>query len=203
VSTSSYQDIISINGTYYYVIVAGNALGRSLISNCESVMVAIPPVFPFPPVLEPILPNPDYDGLLELNWSNVMGANIYYIYRANSSITSVSGMTPIATVSTSSYQDIISINGTYYYVIVAGNASGRSLISNCESVVVAIPAEPSPSGPPIWTILLTIEIICGIVLTGVIIKIIKTEEKAPAPVKKLTAKEAGAPAKKERMNYMN
>jgi len=136
---SIYQDTVTSNGTYYYVIVAGNATGNSSISNCESVVVAIPSAVPSAPGLGTILPNPDNDGIINLNWSDVIGASIYHVYRNTSSITSVIGLTPITSGALSNYQDTVTINGTYYYVIVAGNATGNSSISNCESVVVAIP----------------------------------------------------------------
>ncbi|NVM55244.1 MAG: Ig-like domain-containing protein, partial [Candidatus Helarchaeota archaeon] len=94
--------------------------------------------FSNPPILDPISPNPDDDDeLIELNWTNVSGATAYYVYRDISSITVVDEMTPIATVSTNSYQDTVTTSGIYYYVIVAGNPSGNSSVSNCERVEVA------------------------------------------------------------------
>ena len=38
---TNFTDIILTNGVYFYVIVAGNTLLNSLISNCESVIVII------------------------------------------------------------------------------------------------------------------------------------------------------------------
>ncbi|NVM27244.1 MAG: VCBS repeat-containing protein [Candidatus Helarchaeota archaeon] len=139
VSESNFTDTITINGLYYYVIVAGNGGGNTSISNCENVTVAIPVTTP---VLDPILPNPSPDGLITLNWSDVVAVITYYIYRDTSNISSISGLTPIATVVESNYTDILSINGYYFYVIVAGNTLGNSSISNCENVTVAIPTSP-------------------------------------------------------------
>ena len=90
------------------------------------------------PVLASIVPNPDIDGMIELNWSKVADATIYYIYRATSSIESVDGLNSIGTSFTNNYTDRVTTNGIYYYVIVAGNASGNSSISNCEWVEVII-----------------------------------------------------------------
>ena len=45
------------------------------------------------------------------------------------------------------YEDFSLTNGTYYYVIVAENSEVASDISNCESVVVEIPAT-TPTGQP-------------------------------------------------------
>ena len=104
---------------------------------------------PEPPVLDPISPDPDEDGIIELNWSAVTEVDKYYIYRELSNITSVVGLTPKYAVTESNYTDTLATNGTYYYVIVAGTAFENSSISNCESVTVAIPPEPEePGGIP-------------------------------------------------------
>ncbi len=132
-----HQDHIPFKDTYYYVIVAGNPLGNSSFSNSESIVVMFQT--PNAPILEPILPNPDNDQIIELNWNDVVGATIYYVYRSNSLITSVDGMTPIASIFTNNYQDTLTINGKYYYVITAGNAFGNSFIFNCEHVFVVKP----------------------------------------------------------------
>jgi len=95
-----------------------------------------------PPSLNPITPNPDGDGIIELSWTDVLEANRYYIYREITCITSVVCLVPLAMVNENHYTDNITSNGTYYYVIVAGNAYGNSSISNCEIVTIAIPSEP-------------------------------------------------------------
>ncbi|MGQ4873164.1 MAG: FG-GAP-like repeat-containing protein [Promethearchaeia archaeon] len=143
VSVSHYTDNITINGTYYYVIVAGNAAGNSSISNCENVTVMISQTTLSAPILYPISPNPDYDGFIVVNWSSVSGATIYYVYRSTSFITSVSGMTPITSTTLDYYHDNITIGNTYYYVIVAGDGSVNSSISNCENVTVIL----TPNAP--------------------------------------------------------
>ncbi|MFX0098301.1 MAG: PKD domain-containing protein, partial [Candidatus Hodarchaeota archaeon] len=95
---------------------------------------------PDPPVLQSITPDPDYDGIIDLYWNDVPNATVYHVFRDTSVIASTSGLTPIATVPDSNYTDTSTINATtYYYVIVAGNASGNSPISNCENVTVNIP----------------------------------------------------------------
>jgi hypothetical protein len=136
VLTSNYTDEVNQNGIYYYAVIAGTGLINSSLSNCENVTVAMPG--PLTPVLAPIVPNPDLDGVIRLNWSAVVGASIYYVYRATSNITSVLGMTPIQVVATNSCLDTLTTNGLYYYVVVAGNATGNSTPSNCESVQVVL-----------------------------------------------------------------
>ncbi|MHA1270221.1 MAG: hypothetical protein ACTSPY_10580 [Candidatus Helarchaeota archaeon] len=140
VSNNYYTDTITTNGLYFYVIVADNGWANSSISNCENVTVAIPPGIP---ILDPIIPTIDSDGIITLNWSNVVNVTQYYIYRNTSVITTVIGLTPIDTVSNNYYTDTITTNGLYFYVIVANNGWANSTISNCENVTVAIP----PSAP--------------------------------------------------------
>ncbi|HUY01549.1 MAG TPA: SBBP repeat-containing protein [Candidatus Deferrimicrobium sp.] len=99
---------------------------------------------PESPVLASITPDPDADGIIELNWSAVIDAEKYYIYREVSTIsiiTSVWGLTPKYVVTETTFTDTLAINGTYHYVIVAENTYANSSISNCESVVVGIPLE--------------------------------------------------------------
>ncbi|MFX1296535.1 MAG: hypothetical protein ACFFD2_16970 [Promethearchaeota archaeon] len=109
---------------------------NSSISNCENVTVAIPPDAP---VLDPILPNLDTDGIINLNWSDIAEATIYYVFRNTSNIISVDGLIPIAAVTDSNYTDTIIANGTYYYVIITGSVVGNSSISNCENVTIEFP----------------------------------------------------------------
>ncbi|MHA1314096.1 MAG: hypothetical protein ACTSRB_09335 [Candidatus Helarchaeota archaeon] len=90
------------------------------------------------PTLDAISPNPDNDGSINLNWNDVENATIYYIFRDTSPITSIVGKNAIVEVTQSEHVDVVSNTGTYYYVIIAGNSTYNSSISNCESVVVII-----------------------------------------------------------------
>jgi hypothetical protein len=134
---SNYTDTISINGTYYYVVIATNTTGNSTLSNYENVTVSIPPSpIPSPPYLYAISPNISTTGTINLDWDDVTGATIYYIYRNGSQISTISGLNPIVTSPTSAYQDTINTDGTYYYVVVASNTVWNTSISNCQSVTV-------------------------------------------------------------------
>jgi peptide/nickel transport system substrate-binding protein len=149
--TSSQYDDNGLNeGTYFYVITGENAGEETPISNCESVLVDLPP--PDAPVLSTITPNPDTDGNVFLDWNDVSYATSYNIYRANSLITDISGLTAIGASTSSQYNDNGLTDGIYYYVITAVNATGESLISNCESVTVEIPS-PFIPGTNLYTFL--------------------------------------------------
>ena len=94
---------------------------------------------PIAPVLSPILPNPTNIATISLDWNDVPGASLYYIYRSTSNIVSVEGFTPIGNTVISSYDDTLPTEGTFYYVIVANNFAGNSTPSNCESIVYEPP----------------------------------------------------------------
>ena len=100
-------------------------------------VVAIPPAAP---ILSDISPNPSTTGVISLNWTAVPSATSYKVYRALINITDVTGLTPIAMLTTNSTIDTVSENGQYWYAVVATNASGDSAISNRVSLVVLFPA---------------------------------------------------------------
>jgi len=130
---SNYIDSVPANDIYYYAIIATDGSIVSSISNCENVTVSMPLT---EPNLLPISPNPDHDGVIYLEWIVPLGATIYYIYRDFSSISSVISLAPIDTTTDIYYHDSILSNGTYHYVIVAGDGIVNSSISNCENVTI-------------------------------------------------------------------
>ncbi len=91
---------------------------------------------PPPTQLEPITPNPTQNLEIDLYWRDIIATDRYYVYRDTAYITSTIGLSPIAVVAETSYTDVVTQNGTFYYAIVAGNEIGNSSVSNCESVVV-------------------------------------------------------------------
>ncbi|MBN2151997.1 MAG: hypothetical protein JW839_11155 [Candidatus Lokiarchaeota archaeon] len=94
--------------------------------------------WPLPsPALASITPSTDNDGRITLRWSSVASATNYSVYRSTSTITSAAGLAPIVTVmNATGYVDTVNASGTYYYAVVAINASGTSDVSNCEAVVI-------------------------------------------------------------------
>ena len=96
------------------------------------------------PVLSTILPNPNLDGNITLNWSTVENATMYYIFRDLSLFTSIGGRTPIGATPQTNYTNTGLMSGTYYYAVVASNATHNSSLSNCESVLVQLPDTQAP-----------------------------------------------------------
>ena len=144
-TVTTYNETIITNGVYYYAIIALNQSWElSPMSNDESVNVSIPPPpVPASPSLNTITPSPSTSGNITLTWNSVTGAVSYNVYRDTSNITSVGMLTPIGSPTGTTYQDTLALNGTYYYAITAMNGSGESPISNCESILVAIPSIPA------------------------------------------------------------
>lgn len=84
-------------------------------------------------------------GNVTLTWTGMGGATSYTVYRATTAITGVNNLTPIASnLIDTTYTDVVGVNGTYYYVVVAHNQAGDSPISNCVGVTVAIPPPVLP-----------------------------------------------------------
>jgi hypothetical protein len=133
-------------GTYNYEIVvydtSGNINSHNLLVSVLNLTESLLDV----PVIQPIETSVINDGIVVLNWSEILDATTYYVYRADSNITSVDGLNPIISVSNSSYTDILDKNGYYYYVIVAGNAVKNSTISNCIEVRIKLKKHLTPPG---------------------------------------------------------
>nr|QEE16871.1 hypothetical protein DSAG12_02701 [Candidatus Prometheoarchaeum syntrophicum] len=147
------------NGTYFYVVTAYNNSVESNASNCVWTEVRILPqnFTPLTPIIDPINATDD-DGNFLLSWFAVEGAVNYSIYYSstnpqssgkmtnkNTPISSVEGMNLLDTVETTYYNVTGLSNGTYYFVIVANNASGSSEPSDIISVTVQIPPEEEPN----------------------------------------------------------
>ncbi|TFG05899.1 MAG: hypothetical protein EU536_00715 [Promethearchaeota archaeon] len=147
VKDTNFSDTVLSNGIYYYAIIAENIWGSSPLSNCESVKVILSYE---PPTLNPLSPEIDADGIIQLSWSAPNALPTYYIYRHNMPITNTCVLTlsPIANTTELTFNDTIDQNGIYYYAIVAGDEYRNSSISNCEWVTVAIPP-PAPVLNPI------------------------------------------------------
>ncbi|UYP45667.1 hypothetical protein NEF87_001952 [Candidatus Lokiarchaeum ossiferum] len=136
---SSFSDYVSTNGTYYYTILATNGFETSKISNCESVTVNITP---FSERIIPyiyVYPRISDTGQIEIEWESLHGATSYAIYRESSEIVDISSLTPVyTTYEETNWRDQISVNGTYWYTVIANNGTVNCTLSAAKSVEVAI-----------------------------------------------------------------
>ena len=94
---------------------------------------------PETPELAFIFPNPTESSTILLDWNDIFGATEYYVFRSDSYIWLVEGLTAIETTTISSYSDSLPDEGQYYYVILATNGMLNSTISNCQFVNYEIP----------------------------------------------------------------
>lgn len=94
---------------------------------------------PDAPFLNPIIALPDLSGRLFLEWTEVLGATSYKLYRNTINITVVSGLTSIETTDQLGYTDLPPEDGIYYYAVTALNSTGESEISNVRSKNVILP----------------------------------------------------------------
>lgn len=93
---------------------------------------------PQAPHLYTITPNPTFTGNLTLVWTEVAASDDYHIYREETQISSLSGLSSISSTTVNSYNDSLQDNGTYYYVVTSENEYGISAISNVEYLQVLI-----------------------------------------------------------------
>ncbi len=127
-------EINTPNGIYYYIVVADNNNGNTL-SNCIEIIVELPPSSFF---LSSDAGNPDIDGVFNLTWTSSSGVNNYSIYTYDQYITHInSSLTLVSYQTAVSPYEIDTLQGVYYYIVVAHNNYGNTL-SNCISVVVEL-----------------------------------------------------------------
>jgi len=154
-TTSVMKGIILSKGNiamYTGATLNGRALSQGEVTLDSNTIIVVPqdPIAPLAPILNTILPNPDIDGKVQLNWNDVVGATSYIVLRSSLPITS--GNVLLATVlvsgiTASEYEVLDQAEGTWWYAIQAKNASGTSAPSNSDSVLVDIPT-PDGSGIP-------------------------------------------------------
>ncbi len=132
---------------------------------------------PDPPNLTAIQPNPNTNGKVILNWEHSGSISHYWVFRDTSNITTTDGLSPIAKVyhPTQIYTDTVTINGTYYYAIIANATSYafNSSLSNVENVTVAI----IDSGGKVPSFDLPFVMIGIFTIIGLILLINRTNEK--------------------------
>ena len=96
-----------------------------------------------------------------------MGARVYYIYRDDNNITDSEEATLIARRTASAFIDTVSVNGIYYYIVVAGDFSTNSSISNCVEVTVNIHTNNSISADPLFNVVLTFVVLIAVVIVKI------------------------------------
>jgi hypothetical protein len=141
-ATNSYVHSGLKNDTaYYYVVTAVNASGESAASAQTSATPAAPA-----PAAAPAVPSgltaTAGNAQVSLSWTAAAGATSYNLYWATSpSVTPLNG-TEISGIATNSYTHSgpgVTNGNTYYYVVTAVNASGKSAASAQASATPTAP----------------------------------------------------------------
>ncbi|MBD3186411.1 hypothetical protein GF325_06255 [Candidatus Bathyarchaeota archaeon] len=131
-------------GTYFYRVVATGPLGDSVPSPCENITLSPPGNLTINP-----LPTTNIGGNYTVNWTSANLGVTYQLYRSESQISDVSGLTPLYNGSDTHFTFIGDSIGTHYYAVVAWNPFGNSNLSNCESInVYHLPDAPILHQPP-------------------------------------------------------
>ena len=168
VDTTSTSTVVqvSINGGYNFGVKASGATGISKFSNLQSVYVILPDPKPPAPILNPIVPNPDTDGIITLFWSTPLDTSFgisldtLFIVPYPGGISYdvfVCGVL-IGSTTETTYTDEITLDGAYDYKIRAKNSYGVSKFSNIESVIVDIQeGEFVPDSPTLNQLTYTID----------------------------------------------
>jgi len=127
ISFLNYSLFLQKSGYYYYIIVAKNRFGLRL-SNCLEIIVALPPgSFNLSSDAE----DPDYDGIIFLNWTESRGADNYSIYLDDEIITEINENITLIQEGITDLNHTASIwSGLHYIVAVAFNESGHTFSNN-------------------------------------------------------------------------
>ena len=115
---------LASNTTYYFVIVAKNAVGTSSSQNTAEVSAKTSLTAPTSFAATAV------DGKINLSWTATSGATSYNIYRGTSS----GSRSLLGSTSTNSYTDTTDIAGTTYYYTVRGFNGTESLDSSEVSI---------------------------------------------------------------------
>ena len=145
-TTTSYTDTGLTNGKlYYYFIQSFNGTGGSPLSNEVTATPVAGGGGGSAPATPTGLAATAANSSVGLTWAASSGATSYSVYRGTTA--GGEGTTPIASVSTPSYNDTGLTNGTrYYYKVRATNSVGTSGLS---SEVSAVPQAGSGTPPGI------------------------------------------------------
>lgn len=122
-------------GTYYYRVLIVNAAGSKLYSNSQSIVISSTP--PPPPVPNaPTINTISLSGTQSytVSWNSVANASAYILQQDTSSSFSNPRIVAQGNVLSKTFSNQPA--GTYYYRVIAENASGDSPYSNVQSITI-------------------------------------------------------------------
>lgn len=137
------------------------------------------------PRVNPVIPHVCTKGAVEITWLHSEGALWYHVYRSASPITGTLGITPISVaIIDTVFIDTVMTNGTWYYVIVAGNTYYNSMVSNCVSALVSMPPASTTMIPEsaFYTV---VRIMTGIAVLAIVVGVLAGRRGSGPSVRKL------------------
>jgi len=115
-----FSEYIEEDGTFYYVVMANNGTHNSSITNCVNVTI-----FLFEEMSISLNIYQYGENEINMYWSYLENADFYYIFREDSEITTVDGLTPYMTTEGTWFSEYIEEDGTFYYVVMGYNGRAR------------------------------------------------------------------------------
>jgi 6-phosphogluconolactonase (cycloisomerase 2 family)/fibronectin type 3 domain-containing protein len=135
--TSTTVSGLSADTTYYFIVTALNAAGVSAESNSPSALT-------YPATPTGFTASGASASSIALSWTASSGSATYKVYRSTSSGFTASSSTLLGSSSTASYSDTSpTALTTYYYLVVAVNATGSSA-SSSQASAMTLCAAPAP-----------------------------------------------------------
>jgi fibronectin type 3 domain-containing protein len=182
-TTTEYDDTGLASGTrFHYKVAAVNTIGESANS---TIISAITWYLPLTPSLTIITSTPTTSLVITLAWTHEQGDEYYIIYRNVHPFNpgTINSSFIISYTNATTISDIVTGAGTYWYAVVAVNASGQSEPSIPVKIVV-IPPETD------WAIIVIIGVGIAVAAAGISFPVIKRRLKVTKRSGKNTAYKA-------------
>lgn len=141
VTTNEAWDLYNSSDVMWYAVVAQNRSGDSIASNSVNVTIRIPPQMPS---INDFAADPDYDGEVHVSWTDLGDASEWAVYRDTAPVTNISEATFLGNTANTYHDDTFTWCDTWWYAIVAINATGNSTPSTTKSVEVILQEPPEP-----------------------------------------------------------
>ena len=142
-----FQDHVSVSGIYYYIIIAENTFGKSIITT-ESLEIEVDLTLSSQFII--ILLSANYvTEQITVNWNPIINAQNYTIY-VDDVIIDVNNPSVADYVTTNNtFVYDYYVNKTYYFALFASNIHGDSPLSSCWSVNISSNSNEEENLPPL------------------------------------------------------
>ncbi len=152
-AATTYVDSSVAVGTWYYVVVATDAAADVSAPSAEASAAVVPPPPDTTPPTPPTSTSTSVSGSsVTVSWTAATddtGVTGYDVYRSSTSGFTPSGATLVGSTSSTSFGDTSVPVGTWYYVVIAGDAAGNHSDPSAQTSAVVLPPPDTtaPSAP--------------------------------------------------------